>query len=64
MITIGHLARMYNQLPSKVAAEATTFDLMVTDVYAAWEKHKLNPTDQTQYKTENLEEILKRARGE
>lgn len=54
---------MYNQLPSRVAAEATTFDLMVVDVYTAWEKHKMNPSEQTQYKTENLEEILKSARG-
>lgn len=54
---------MYNQLPSTVAAQATTFDLIVTDVLSAWEHHRQNPSDQTQYKTENLEEILKNAKG-
>lgn len=63
MITIGHLAKMYNCLPSKVLAEATAFDIMVTDVYSAWEKYKLNPTDQNQYNPDNLEEILRKTRG-
>ena len=54
---------MYQKLPSEVLATATTFDLMVLDVYTAWEKYKANPADQTQYKTDNLEEILKNTRN-
>ena len=64
MITIGHLAKVYGLLPSHVEAHATAFDLMVTDVYTAWERHKLDPTEQTQYNTDSLEGILKQARGE
>lgn len=54
---------MYNCLPSEIMQKATTFDLMVTDVYTAWEKYKSNPNDQTQYNSDNLAEILKSARG-
>lgn len=53
---------MLNKLPSEVAANATTFDLMVLDVYTAWEKHKSNPSDQTQYNVDNLQEILRKSR--
>jgi hypothetical protein len=63
LITIGYLAKTYNQLPSRVLAEATTFDIMVTDVFAAWEKFRQNPDDQTQYNADNLESILKEVRG-
>ena len=38
MISIGHMAKTYGVLPSKVAAEATTFDIMITDVYSTWER--------------------------
>ena len=53
---------MLNKLPSEVAQNATTFDIMVLDVYTTWEKHKTNPTDQTQYNVDNLQEILRRTR--
>lgn len=55
---------MYNQLPSTVLRDATTFDLMVVDVYSAWEKYKADPGDNTQYDTEQLENILRQSRGE
>jgi hypothetical protein len=55
---------MYHVLPSHVQTHGTTFDIMVTDVYTAWKNHKQNPADQTQYNTENLEQILKQTRGE
>lgn len=52
---------MYNQLPSHVAEHATTFDLMVTEIYATWEKYKANPTE-ANYADSQLEEIMKKAR--
>jgi hypothetical protein len=43
MISIGHIAKTYGLLPSEVLARATTFDLMITDVYSTWENHQQNP---------------------
>lgn len=54
---------MYNQLPSTVLREATTFDLMVTDVYATWEKHKSDETDPSQYRADQLSDILASVKG-
>jgi hypothetical protein len=54
---------MYNQLPSTVLRDATTFDLMVVDVYTAWEKHKMDPSDNDQYDPDQLAELLKGVRG-
>lgn len=59
MITIGHLAKTYGMLPSEVAARATTFDLMVTDVFTTWENHTENPDDPNNYSQEQLLEIMK-----
>ena len=53
---------MYNQLPSTILREATSFDIMVLDVYAAWEHQKQNPTDMEQYNVDNLQELLKNVR--
>jgi hypothetical protein len=39
MITIGRMAETYGLLPSEVASRATTYDLMVTDVLATYEKY-------------------------
>jgi hypothetical protein len=40
MITIGHMAQKYHMLPSEVAERATTYDFMITDVLAAYEKYQ------------------------
>ena len=53
---------MYHLLPSQVSEQATTFDIMVTDVYSTWEKYKMDPSDQNQYRVENLQEILEKTR--
>ena len=54
---------MYNQLPSRVAAEATTFDLMVADVYTTWEKHKANPeSTEVEYDTDALSKMMQAAK--
>lgn len=55
---------MYNQLPSTILQNATTFDLMVVDVYATWEKSKADPTNQDLYSQDQLAEFMKSIRGE
>ena len=37
MITIGRLAETYGMLPSEVASRATSYDMMIFDIY---ETHK------------------------
>ena len=54
MITIGHLAKTYGMLPSQVLANATTYDIMIQDVYSAWERYNNNPNDVSQYKEDDL----------
>ena len=39
MIMIGRMAEKYHLLPSQVEANATTFDFMITDVLAAYERY-------------------------
>lgn len=63
MISIGNLAKTYNVLPSRVLAEATTFDLMITDVMMTWEKHKENPADISMYKEEDLLAMVQRTKS-
>jgi len=46
LISIGALAKMYGLLPSQVLANATTFDMLVSDVTLAWEHQKIE-----EYKT-------------
>lgn len=53
---------MYNQLPSTILRDATTFDLMVVDVYATWEKHKTNPEDSELYDPDDLQAIMNSVR--
>jgi hypothetical protein len=62
MITIGHLARTYGMLPSEVAARATTYDLMITDVYQAWEHYQQNPNAIDNYSMDQLAEALKKGK--
>ena len=53
---------MYNKLPTEIVNNATTFDLMVLDVYTTWQKFKENPEDPDQYESGSLEKILKDSR--
>ena len=64
MITIGHIAKTYGLLPSEVAAKATTYDLMITDVYQAWEQYQQNPNAIENYSMDQLEAALKRGKGQ
>jgi hypothetical protein len=68
MISIGHIAKTYGILPSKVAAEANTFDIMITDVYSTWERHQMDKSagrgpNLNDYSQEQLLEIVKRGRN-
>jgi len=40
MITIGRMAERYGMLPSQVAKDCTTYDLMITDVLATFDKYQ------------------------
>jgi len=40
MITIGQMAEKYHMLPHEVEANATTYDFMITDVLAAFERYQ------------------------
>lgn len=68
MIAIGHLAKTYGMLPSEVMDRASTFDLMITDVYATWENHQLNKSSgrapsTSDYKIEDLKAVMEKARN-
>ena len=54
---------MYNQLPSTVLRDATTFDIMILDVYTAWEKYKADPLSQDNYSEEDLLNLIKASKG-
>lgn len=58
LLNIGNLAQTYHVLPSHVLEHGTSFDLMVTDVMMAWENYKKNPSDNSQYKSEELEQMM------
>lgn len=62
MITIGHLARTYGQLPSYVVANATTYDIMIDDVYSTWLDSKINPGTPPKVSQDQLQDIMKRHR--
>jgi hypothetical protein len=54
---------MYNQLPSTVLRDASTFDMMVADVYTTWERHKANP-DKTEYSDDQLKDFMNGVRNQ
>lgn len=62
MITVGHLAKTYGMLPSQVVANATTYDIMVQDVYTAWENFNKNPNDMSQYNEDDLKNLIEKNR--
>ena len=70
MISIGRLAEKYGMLPSQVQSDATTYDLMITDVLATYDRYieskQSGKTDMSlyQYKEEELLAMMKKARNE
>lgn len=63
MIAIGHIAKTYGILPSEVILKATTYDLMITDVYTTWQNYQQNPNEVSNYSPDDLQTILERAKG-
>ena len=68
---IGRMAEKYSMLPSQVAMQATTYDLMVTDVLAAYDqyqhaKSKGGLMDASHYKftEEELLAMMEKSRGQ
>lgn len=60
------MAKRYGVLPSHLILEGDTFDLMVMDVAIGWEGHMQNRhkgTDQNDYNTENLQEVMNRVKN-
>lgn len=65
MITVGRIAEQYGKLPHEVEQNATTYDLMIMDVLAAYDnymaqKSKGGPVDPKTYKftQEELQQLL------
>ena len=40
MIMIGRMAKEYGMLPSHIEQQATTYDIMITDVLASYEHYQ------------------------
>lgn len=67
MISIGRMAEKYGMLPSQVEQHATTYDLMITDVLATYDKFmeskrsgKIDPSVY-QYTDEELLAMMEKA---
>jgi hypothetical protein len=68
MISIGHIAKTYGVLPSRVRDEATAFDIMITDVYSTWERIQFDKANGREsnfdnFKQEDLLDLLKRTQN-
>lgn len=70
MINIGRMAEKYGMLPHQVEQSATTYDLMITDVLATYDKYeqakaKGGTVDPSIYnfKQEELQAMLAKNRG-
>jgi len=44
MITIGRMAEKFHMLPSQVEQHATTYDFMIVDVLAAYDRFQASKT--------------------
>jgi hypothetical protein len=66
MISIGHIAKTYGVLPSEVRSRATSYDIMITDVYSTWERYQQDTaagkTPDVEYDQDQLKDILERTR--
>lgn len=71
MIMIGRMAEKYGMLPSQVEQQATTYDIMISDVLATWENYQqqkisgkpLNP-ELYKFRQDELTEMLRKHRGD
>ena len=69
MIMIGRMAKEYGMLPSQVEQQATTYDIMISDVLATYENYQQQKAsgkvDPSVYEfTQNeLENMMEKANG-
>ena len=67
MISVGHIAKTYGLLPSEVKDRATTFDVMITDVYTTWEEYRANKSSGAvrteDYKQDDLLQAVERIKN-
>lgn len=63
MIAVGRMAERFHLLPHEVDQRATTYDLMIVDVLASYDKFQQNKTDPSQYREEDLQSLLEQTRG-
>lgn len=63
MIAVGRMAERFHMLPHQVDQEATTYDLMIVDVLAAYDKFQENKVDPSQYRAEDLQALVEQTRG-
>ena len=63
MLTVAVMARNYHMLPSQVIANATTYDIMIDDVYETWKEYQEKGTASVpDYNVEQLQEILRKTK--
>lgn len=69
MITVGRMAERYGLLPHQVAIDATTYDLMISDVLATYDRYEQQKAsgkiDPSMYNLsqDEMKNIVDRARG-
>lgn len=69
MIMIGRMAKEYGMLPSQIERQATTYDIMITDVLATYENYqqqkasgKVDPSVY-EFSQAELESMMEKANG-
>lgn len=69
MIMIGRMAKEYGMLPSQVEQQATTYDIMISDVLATYENYqqqkasgKVDPSVY-EFSQDELEKMMEKANG-
>ena len=69
MIMIGRMAKEYGMLPSHIEQQATTYDIMITDVLATYENYqqqkasgKVDPSVY-EFSQAELESMMEKANG-
>ena len=63
MIAVGRMAERFHMLPHEVEQRATTYDLMIVDVLATYDKFQENKNNPEIYRDEDLQKILENTRG-
>lgn len=66
---IGRMAKEYGMLPSQIEQQATTYDIMITDVLATYENFqqqkatgKVDPSVY-EFTQDELEKMMEKSRG-